>query len=306
MRMRHAHLAAIMALPWLLLPQRADAQLSAWLDFAGVIKGEATALGHVDWIEIEGFGTSTGRAITRNGGITATGIPAISEITLTKRLDRASTALFKAAVVGTPYPKVTLDLNGGTTPLARIELEEVLLSGQSFATSSGEEFRPSESITLNFTKITFTYILPDSRTLFTAYDLETSTATSGGTTARPDSDSDGLPDAWENTYGLAVGSNDSGGDPDSDGFTNLQEYQLGTHPKSGSSFFKATLTMSPATPGFHQLTWNSVAGKTYVIEWTPQLGSPFTTLRTVTATAATTTDNVAKTGTLGFYRVRPQ
>jgi type VI secretion system secreted protein Hcp len=305
--MRHAHLAAVMALPWLLLPQRADAQLSAWLDFDGAIKGEATAMGHVDWIEIEGFGTSSQRAVTRTGGNTAAGIPAVSEITLTKRLDRASTALFKAAVAGTtPYPKVTLDLNGGTNPLARIELEEVLLSGQTFATSNGEEGRPSESITLNFTKITFTYILPNSRTLFAAYDIETSTPTSGGTAAGPDSDSDGLLDAWEITYDLAVGSNDSGGDPDGDEFTNLQEYQLGTHPKSGSSFFKATLTMNPATPGFHQLTWNSVAEKTYVIEWTPQLGSPFTTLRTVTATAATTTENVAKTGTLGFYRVRPQ
>jgi type VI secretion system secreted protein Hcp len=293
-------------LPWLWLPQQAHGQISAWLDFNGAIKGEATALGHVEWIEIEGFSAGTLRSVTRSGGSTTTGNPTGSEITLTKRLDRASPKLFQAAVTGTiPYTKATLDLNNGASALARIELENVLLAAQTTDGTSGGADRPSESITLNFTKITYTYILPDVSGLYTSYNFANATSTTG-TTPATDSDNDGLPDAWETTFGLSVGSNDSGADPDGDGFTNLQEFQLGTHPKSGASFFKATLTMNTATPGFHQLSWNSVAGKTYLIERSPNLVTPFTTLRTVTASAATTTENVAVNGTLGFYRVRPQ
>lgn len=42
-----------------------------------------------------------------------------------------------------------------------------------------------------------------------------------------DSDGDGMPDWWENANGLNPLVNDAGGDPDSDGLTNLQEYNNG-------------------------------------------------------------------------------
>ena len=45
-----------------------------------------------------------------------------------------------------------------------------------------------------------------------------------------DSDSDGLPDAWESENNLAVNSNDASQDPDGDGFTNYEEYNNGTDP----------------------------------------------------------------------------
>jgi hypothetical protein len=44
-------------------------------------------------------------------------------------------------------------------------------------------------------------------------------------------DSDGLPDAWETALGLnPATSADANTDPDTDGFTNLQEFQRGSHP----------------------------------------------------------------------------
>jgi probable HAF family extracellular repeat protein len=47
----------------------------------------------------------------------------------------------------------------------------------------------------------------------------------------PDSDGDGLPDAWETQYGLDPQSPaDAAVDTDSDGLTNYQEYQAGTDP----------------------------------------------------------------------------
>src|SRR5262249_51838114 len=50
-----------------------------------------------------------------------------------------------------------------------------------------------------------------------------------------DSDGDGLPDSWENQFGLserdATGLQGANGDPDNDGLTNRQELERGTHPR---------------------------------------------------------------------------
>lgn len=50
-----------------------------------------------------------------------------------------------------------------------------------------------------------------------------------------DTDSDGMDDGWEGTYGLTVGVDDSGGDLDSDGSNNLDEYRRGTLPNNADS-----------------------------------------------------------------------
>ncbi len=51
-----------------------------------------------------------------------------------------------------------------------------------------------------------------------------------------DSDGDGMHDSWEQTYALNPNlPDDAAGDPDSDGLTNLEEYQQGTDPRVPSS-----------------------------------------------------------------------
>lgn len=45
-----------------------------------------------------------------------------------------------------------------------------------------------------------------------------------------DKDGDGMPDWWESETGLATDRDDSKEDPDSDGLTNLEEYQCNTNP----------------------------------------------------------------------------
>ncbi|HUT54833.1 MAG TPA: hypothetical protein VM658_15685, partial [bacterium] len=53
----------------------------------------------------------------------------------------------------------------------------------------------------------------------------------GSNAASPDGDSDGMPDAWEYQYGFnPANAADATGDPDWDGLTNREEYDLGTDP----------------------------------------------------------------------------
>jgi len=49
----------------------------------------------------------------------------------------------------------------------------------------------------------------------------------------PDADHDQMDDRWEGKHGLDRNRDDGGQDPDGDGFTNLEEYQLGTDPLDG-------------------------------------------------------------------------
>jgi type VI protein secretion system component Hcp len=257
---------------------------------------------------VHGFGFGLSRIVSSGGqGGTSRvpGAPAVSELSIVKSVDAATAPLFSAATARSePYPRATLDLNvNGDQPIVRIELENVLVSSQSFSGSTGVAPRPEETISLNFTRITFTYIRPANGSPFASYNLATGQSSAGTTT---DIDNDGLPDAWEALYGLLVGSNDASGDRDGDGLNNLQEFQLGTLPNSGTSFFKAQLSPDPSHPDQFQIQWNSVGGKTYVIEWSPDLATPFTPVRSVTATADSTTETITRAGNLGFYRVRPQ
>jgi type VI protein secretion system component Hcp len=281
------------AMLYLLVALPATAQSRAWIDFDGTIKGESTDFRHENWIDIESFEIS-GRLAKDQ----------IGEFAIRKKLDRASSQTFLDCAKGTRLPKATLDLDRSSatkeTRLARLELEDVWFKSQQTSGAAGAD-SVNETVGLVFRKITYTYVQPDSTIASEA--VEYFTADGGG---GADTDGDGMPDAWEGLYGLSVGTNDSNIDLDGDGLINLHEFQLGTDPKSGTSFFKARLSPDPATPGLFQLTWNSVAGKVYVIEWSPDLKTPFAPVRVVTATAESTTENMTNSGNLGFYRVRPQ
>ena len=55
--------------------------------------------------------------------------------------------------------------------------------------------------------------------------------------ADDDSNDDGIPDMWEQKWGLPVGSLVAGADDDEDGYPNLQEYIADTNPEGSNEYF---------------------------------------------------------------------
>ena len=100
-----------------------------------------------------------------------------------------------------------------------------------------------------------------------------------------DTDGDGLPDWWESRYYGSI-TNALSQSIAANGFNNLQCYWLGLDPTNPSSTFKAQVACQPGT-GYPLITWNSVGGKTYAVQYANHLASPaspFTEAFTLTET----------------------
>lgn len=133
-----------------------------------------------------------------------------------------------------------------------------------------------------------------------------------------DTDADGLPDWWESRYFASI-TNSLPQSPAANHFSNLQSYWLGLDPINPSSTFRAHASLQPGT-GHPQISWSSVGGKRYAVEYADNLagaGASFTTAWVVTETnvpagvASTQTfvDDGALTGgpsgtNSRFYRVQ--
>jgi hypothetical protein len=84
-------------------------------------------------------------------------------------------------------------------------------------------------------------------------------------TGYADADSDGLPDAWENSTGLDdVPGATANSDDDGDGQTNLQEYLAGTDPLNGASVL--TVDVQSVAGSAITLTLEALAGHTYRVQ----------------------------------------
>ncbi|MDB6029248.1 MAG: phosphohydrolase [Verrucomicrobiales bacterium] len=91
--------------------------------------------------------------------------------------------------------------------------------------------------------------------------------------APPDTNTNGLPDAWETTYGIT----DPNADADGDGQSNLAEYLANTNPTNGTSVLKI-IGATHQESGLFDLTWASIGGTRYRIQSTPTLTNTFTDL----------------------------
>ena len=78
-----------------------------------------------------------------------------------------------------------------------------------------------------FSKVLLFVFIPTLHSIEKASDLFTLDTSN----PRSDSDNDTLLDDWETANGLDLNSDDTRGDPDGDGLTNLEEYNAGTNPQ---------------------------------------------------------------------------
>ncbi len=111
----------------------------------------------------------------------------------------------------------------------------------------------------------FTLAQPSANARLTATASTSQTGSSTALVVGPvlaDSDSDGIPDAWEAANGLIIGTNDATLDPDGDGALNRAEYLAGTSPQSRASHLAITAMGMPAAGRF-EVTWPAIAGKLY-------------------------------------------
>lgn len=127
----------------------------------GSITGSVTESQHKNWIELNSFQWGVGRSISSPTGSSTTregSNPSISEVVVTKPQDSASPNLFIDAVAGQMNTEATIEFTATAKGKVATYLKYVLtntgLSG--YSVSSGGD-RPSESLSLNFTKVVWTF-----------------------------------------------------------------------------------------------------------------------------------------------------
>jgi type VI secretion system secreted protein Hcp len=120
----------------------------------GDIQGDVTAKGFEGAAQLNSFRWGVGRGIsapTGPGAVREVSAPVVSEATITKFFDSSSVPLIHEAFVGDPaHVDFALPVNGGLQTYLSFDLENTLISGDSISSGGG---LPSESLSLNFTKI---------------------------------------------------------------------------------------------------------------------------------------------------------
>ena len=127
----------------------------------GDIKGESQSKGKKDFMDV--FSWSWGMAQTgggHKGGGAGAGKVSVQDLTFTKPVDKATPVLMKYCCSGKHSPEALLTVRkaGGDNPVefVKIKLEEVIISAISAGGSPHDETQ-SETVTLNFAKVTYDY-----------------------------------------------------------------------------------------------------------------------------------------------------
>ena len=126
------------------------------------IDGDVTTTGHEKWIEVNSLQWGTGRGISNSSGSGADregSTPSVNEISVTKDLCSASPNLLRASLGLKPADEgktVNIDFCKTDTskpePYLQFTLENCLVSAYAI---NSEGDRPTETVTLNFTKVEF-------------------------------------------------------------------------------------------------------------------------------------------------------
>ena len=123
----------------------------------GDIKGEATDAAHKEWINLSSFAHGITEQRDSASGL-PTGKRQHKPVVVTKPVDKATPLMLALLTQGGSVPFVRLDFvtTGPRPRYYQITLEDVLISSYQSAGSGGGE-APTESFSLNYEKIKWTY-----------------------------------------------------------------------------------------------------------------------------------------------------
>lgn len=239
------------------------------------LPGESRNARHAGWMEVSSFLQGVER-------LSAPDAPTLQDVTLTKDVDRSSPLLLLRCADGGTIKQATFEcvrpLGSDRLAYLKVRLGEVTIAA--VAVQGSRVARPREKVSLRFARAAWTYLVFDARgrqlqDLTCSWDRATGTGT--GALPAPDSDADGLPDDYERLYGLDPARDESDGDLDGDGVSNLEEFHAGTRPNSPDSVLRTTgLTLGN---GRVQIRWNAVPGRAYRLLGATNLDQPFEFLR---------------------------
>lgn len=130
----------------------------------GDIKGEAADEGHKEWIEIQSW--SWGESNPGYVGVPTTEKVNVQDISFTKRIDKSSPQLMLRCAMGQQITSGTLVFTTRAPGAAddtymKYELKDVLISSFQHGGRAADGSLPTESVSLNFSKIEMTYYYVD-------------------------------------------------------------------------------------------------------------------------------------------------
>ena len=129
-----------------------------YIKFQG-IDGESKDDNHDRWIDVLSFDFGMSAPETGTGATRRRGDVIIDDISITKQIDKSTPKLQEKCAKGEVIPKleveVTRSIPGANATFNRYELKNVMIT--SIVSSSTDEERPTDTLTLNFEEIKVTY-----------------------------------------------------------------------------------------------------------------------------------------------------
>lgn len=132
------------------------------------IDGDVTAEGFEGWFEVFSFSWGVTNHSTGVGGGGGAGRPTFSDLSVMKPAGKGSPALFVNCASGRHFARAEVDVamatEGSLTVFEKFLLSDCLITSYQIGGSGGE--RPTESLSLNFTKIEFRQLVQNSEGVF--------------------------------------------------------------------------------------------------------------------------------------------
>jgi type VI secretion system secreted protein Hcp len=147
----------------------------AFLKIEG-IEGESQDRTHKGEIEIDSYGWGVEQTGVVGGGGGVAGRAVAQDFHFTMKLSKASPNLMLACATGRHFQQATLTCRkaGGANQVEflKVKLEDLLVSSYAPGGADAGEDRPTESISLNFSKIDFLYTVEKTgETVETVFDF---------------------------------------------------------------------------------------------------------------------------------------